>query len=127
MNDELLEELDNSAGLVLKGLIELIETNEKIQTELTAHAIALATVFMKIEADICEYFNGHYEYQELLIDLAGALVLLQHICNDKRKRYVNVLNSCKDDVDIWEEFDNTKEYLKHLFLLDYLSSDGCGE
>lgn len=127
MNDELLEALDNSAGLVLEGLNELIETDEEIQTELRVHAIALATVFMKIESDICEYFNDHYEYQGLLADLAGALVLLQHICNDKRKRYVNVLNSCKDDVDIWEEFDNTKEYLKHLFLLDYFSSDGCGE
>ena len=127
MNDELLEELDNSAGLVLEGLNGLIETNEEIRTELRAHAIALATVFMKIESDICEYFNDHYEYQELLADLAGAFVLLQHICNDKRKRYVSVLNCCKDDVDIWEEFDNTKEYMKHLFLLDYLSCDGCGK
>ena len=127
MNDELLEELDNSAGLVLEGLNELIETNEEIRTELRAHAIALATVFMKIESDICEYFNDHYEYQELLADLAGAFVLLQHIWNDKRKRYVSVLNCCKDDVDIWEEFDNTKEYMKHLFLLDYLSCDGCGK
>lgn len=127
MNDELLEALDNSAGLVLEGLNELIETNEEIQTELRVHAIALAAVFMKIESDLCEYFNDHYEYQELLADLAGALVLLQHICNDKRKYYVIVLNSCKDDVDIWEEFDNTKEYLKHLFLLDYLSRDGGGE
>lgn len=124
MNDELLEELDNSAGLILEGLNKLIETNEEIQVELRAHTIALATVFMKIESDLCEYFNGHYEYQELLIDLAGAFVLLQHICKDKRKYYVIVLNSCKDDIDIWEEFDNTKEYLKHLFLLDYLSHDG---
>lgn len=127
MNNELLEALDNSAGLVFEGLNELIETDEEIKTELRAHAIALATVFMKIESDICAYFNDHYEYQELLIDLAGAFVLLQHICNDKRKRYVSVLNCCKDDVDIWEEFDNTKEYLKHLFLLDYLSRDGDGE
>ena len=127
MNDELLEELDNSAGLVLEGLNELIGTNEEIQMELRMHAIALATVFMKIESDLCDYFNYHYEYQELLMDLAGAFVLLQHICNDKRKRYVSVLNCCKDDVDIWEEFDNTKEYLKHLFLLDYLSRDGGGE
>ena len=127
MNNELLEALDNSAGLVLEGLNELIETNEEIQTELRAHAIALATAFMKIESDLCEYFNDHYEYQELLMDLAGAFVLLQHICKDKRKYYVIVLNSCKDDIDIWEEFDNTKEYLKHLFLLDYLSRDGGGE
>ena len=118
MNDELLEELDNSAGLVLEGLNKLIETNEEIQVELRAHTIALATVFMKIESDLCEYFNGHYEYQELLIDLAGAFVLLQHICKDKRKYYV---------IDIWEEFDNTKEYLKHLFLLDYLNRNEGGE
>ena len=124
MNNELLEALDNSAGLVLEGLNELIETNEEVQTELRIHAIALATVFMKIESDLCEYFNDHYEYQELLADLAGAFVLLQHICKDKKGRYVSVLNSCKDDIDIWEEFDNTKEYLKHLFLLDYLSHDG---
>lgn len=123
MNDELLEALDNSAGLVLEGLNELIETNGEIQTELRVHAIALAAVFMKIESDLCEYFNDHYEYQELLADLAGAFVLLQHICNDKRKRYVSVLNCCKDDVYIWEEFDNTKDYLKHLLLLEALSRD----
>lgn len=127
MNNELLEALDNSSGLVFEGLNELIETDEEIQTELRAHAIALATVFMKIESDLCDYFKYHYEYQELLIHLAGAFVLLQHICNDKRKRYVSVLNCCKDDVDIWEEFDNTKEYLKHLFLLDYLSHNDGGE
>ena len=123
MNNELLEELDNSAGLVLEGLNELIETDEEIKTEF----IALATVFMKIESDLCDYFKYHYDYQELLADLAGAFVLLQHICKDKRKYYVIVLNSCKDDVDIWEEFDNTKEYLKHLFLLDYLSRNEGGE
>ena len=127
MNNELLEGLDNSAGLVLEGLNELIDTNEEIQTELRVHAIALATVFMKIESDLCDYFKYHYDYQELLADLAGAFVLLQHICKDKRKYYVIVLNSCKDDVDIWEEFDNTKEYLKHLFLLDYLSRNEDGE
>lgn len=127
MNNELLEELDNSAGLVLEGLNELIETEEEIQTELRAQAIALATVFMKIESDICAYFDDYYEYQELLINLAGAFVLLQHICKDKKGRYVSVLNSCKDDVDIWEEFDNTKEYLKHLFLLDYLSRNEGSE
>lgn len=124
MNNEILEALDNSAGLVLKELNQLIYTNEEIQMELRIHAIALATVFMKIESDLGDYFKYHYDYQELLADLAGAFVLLQHICKDKRKYYVIVLNSCKDDVDIWEEFDNTKEYLKHLFLLDYLS---CNE
>lgn len=123
MNDELLEVLDNSARSVLEGLDELIYRNKEIPDELRIHAVALATVFMKIESDLCDYFKYHYEYQELLMDLAGALVLLQHICNDKRKRYVNVLNYCKDDIDIWEEFDNAKEYLKHLLLLEALSRD----
>ena len=47
MNNELLEALDNSVGLVLEGLNELIETDEEIKTELNYDA-ALEVVMKAI-------------------------------------------------------------------------------